>query len=175
MVVDKIKEYYDYDYILIDCPPSLGILSINALVASDYLVIPTTPDMLSTIGINVIIRNLNDLRLYVPEFNILGIVFGSYAGTKADDELIADVEEYGRETEINVFRTRIPRVNAMKNISSEEGIAVLNNNKVFRNYRASIISLAEEILAQTESVEKAVEKTDEKKAQTDERQKGSED
>lgn len=175
MVVDKIKEYYDYDYILIDCPPSLGILSINALVASDYLVIPTTPDMLSTIGINVIIRNLNDLRLYVPEFNILGIVFGSYAGTKADDELIADVEEYGRETEINVFRTRIPRVNAMKNISSEEGIAVLNNNKVFRNYRASIISLAEEILAQTEAIEKDAEKTKEKESQADESQKGSED
>ena len=63
----------------------------------------------------------------------------------------------------------------MKNISSEEGIAVLNNNKVFRNYRASIISLAEEILAQTEAIEKDAEKTEEKETQTDESQKGSED
>ena len=48
----------------------------------------------------------------------------------------------------------------MRNISSEEGIAVLNSNKAFRNYRASIISLAEEILAQTEG--KMPEKEDER-------------
>lgn len=146
MVVDRIKKYYDYDYIIIDTAPSLGILTINALLAADYLIIPCQPDMLSTVGLDVIIQNLVDLNRFVPNFNILGILFNMFTGTKSDSEMLAEVEEYGKQNQINVFNTRIPRVNQMKAMSREEGIAVMSNAKPFRMFKESIISLAQEVI-----------------------------
>lgn len=49
-VLSRVKE--NYDYILIDCMPSLGLMSINALVAADSVIIPSAPDFLSTKGLN---------------------------------------------------------------------------------------------------------------------------
>ena len=72
-----------YDYVLIDCPPNFNIVTKNAIVASDQIVIPARPDYLSTLGIDYLLRSL---RTLVEEFNadspsvtiaprILGVVF----------------------------------------------------------------------------------------------------
>ena len=65
-----------YDYILIDCPPNLGILTLNGLQISQGYVIPTIPDILSTYGIDQITNRINifaiNRRLQLP---LLGIVF----------------------------------------------------------------------------------------------------
>ena len=72
-----------YDYVLIDCPPNFNIVTKNAIVASDQIVIPAKPDYLSTLGIDYLLRSL---RTLVAEFNedsrsvtidpdILGVVF----------------------------------------------------------------------------------------------------
>ena len=53
-VLSRVKE--NYDYILIDCMPSLGLMSINALAAADSVIIPSAPDFLSTKGLNLLIR-----------------------------------------------------------------------------------------------------------------------
>lgn len=50
-----------YDYIIIDCPPNFNIVTKNAIVASHYVVVPAKPDYLSTLGINYLKRNLNEL------------------------------------------------------------------------------------------------------------------
>ena len=146
LVIDQIKANFDYDYIFIDCPPSLGILSINALVASDFLIIPTNPDMLSTIGIQTMIENLRELNLYIPDFKILGILFNEYGGLKFDDDLIRDVTEYGKLEDINVFKTKLPRRNRMKQLSAEGNIAYLSTTAEYKSYNKAIDELVDEIL-----------------------------
>jgi len=72
----------NYDYILIDCPPNLGAITLNGIVMSDYYVIPTTPDILSKIGISLITNRINNFTKVRKDCNIelAGIVF-----TKVDN------------------------------------------------------------------------------------------
>lgn len=85
--ISKLKESSDYDLVLIDCPPNFNIVTKNAIVASEKILIPAKPDYLSTLGIDYLHRSVNDL---VREFNeyaeldsetdkispsILGVVF----------------------------------------------------------------------------------------------------
>ena len=83
---NNLNEYAtaaEYDYVLIDCPPNFNIVTKNAIVASDEILIPAKPDYLSTLGINYLLRSLDVL---VEEFNqdsksveigpeILGVIF----------------------------------------------------------------------------------------------------
>ncbi len=55
-----------YDVILIDCPPNFNVVTKTAIVASDYILVPTRPDYLSTLGIDYLIRNVNEL---VQDYN----------------------------------------------------------------------------------------------------------
>lgn len=58
-----IKELEDqYDYVLIDCPPNLYLMTQNALVASDWFVVTAIPDHLSTIGMNILLRKVRKIR-----------------------------------------------------------------------------------------------------------------
>ena len=81
-----LKNYAEscsYDYVVIDCPPNFNIVTKNAIVASDEILIPARPDYLSTLGIDFLLRSLDQL---VSEFNedsslekinpeILGVIF----------------------------------------------------------------------------------------------------
>lgn len=68
-IKDKIQE--QYDYILIDCPPNIGVLTLTGIRISDYYVIPTIPDYLSSFGIQQIINRVNT---FSKETKCLGIV-----------------------------------------------------------------------------------------------------
>jgi len=61
-----------YDIVLIDCPPNFNIVTKNAIVASDYILIPAKPDYLSTMGIDYLRRSLNELINNFNEFAKLG-------------------------------------------------------------------------------------------------------
>lgn len=151
LIVDKIIKYFDYDYIFIDCPPSLGILSTNALISSTSLIIPNTTDMLSSIGIQTIIDTLRDLKKYVPNFKIKGILFNEYKNTKFDNELIEDVISYAESEGINVFKTKIPLYLPLKKISSDEELAVQKKDASIQKYNDAIDSLAKEIIETVDS------------------------
>ena len=102
--------------------------------------------MLSTIGIQTIIENLRELNLYIPDFKILGILFNEYGGLKFDDDLIRDVTEYGKLEDINVFKTKLPRRNRMKQLSAEGNIAYLSTTAEYKSYNKAIDELVDEIL-----------------------------
>ncbi|MDR5808333.1 AAA family ATPase [Caballeronia sp. LZ019] len=85
--IEELKVTTDYDIVLIDCPPNFNIVTKNAIVAAEKILIPAKPDYLSTLGIDYLHRSVNDL---VREFNeyaqldgdieeispdILGVVF----------------------------------------------------------------------------------------------------
>ena len=72
----------DYDYILIDCPPNLGVITLNGLRIADGYIIPTIPDVLSTYGIPQIINRVNDFAWEIGyPIETLGIVITKYRET----------------------------------------------------------------------------------------------
>ena len=72
--IEAVKD--DYDYILIDCSPTLGILTINAIVAADEILIPVQPQYLPAIGMTQLVRTIEEVRTNMkPDLKYSGIVF----------------------------------------------------------------------------------------------------
>lgn len=69
----------DYDAIIIDCPPSLNILTVNALAASDYVIIPITPGMYSLFGIDMLTDEIREIREGLnTKLSTLGILITNF-------------------------------------------------------------------------------------------------
>ena len=85
----------DYDFILIDCPPSLGILTINALTVADEVVIPLQCEALSHRGVGQLVETLEDIRHFTnPDLQVSGVIPTMYDGrTKHAREVLGDVGE----------------------------------------------------------------------------------
>lgn len=65
----------NYDYVLIDCMPSLGMMTINALVAADSVIIPSQPNFLSTKGLDLLLRSISRIKRGInPDLKIDGIL-----------------------------------------------------------------------------------------------------
>ena len=72
-MVDGLRQ--DYDYILIDCMPSLGMMTINALVAADSVIIPSQPSFLSTKGLGLLMKSVAKVRRAInPRLTVDGIL-----------------------------------------------------------------------------------------------------
>lgn len=81
----------NYDYILIDCPPQLSILTINALSCADGVVIPTKTDYLSYRGIKQLLESINEVKEYInPKLEVLGTIATMYNMRSKDDNFILD-------------------------------------------------------------------------------------
>lgn len=105
-ITDEIKTHYDY--IFIDCPPSLGILTLNSLTAADFILIPIQSEYYSMEGLSMLIKTIQLVKnSFNPNLEILGIVI-----TMIDNRLNLSKEV---ESEVRkfftdkVFNTTIPR------------------------------------------------------------------
>lgn len=76
-LLNKIKDYYDF--VFIDCPPSLGLLTINAFVASDQLFIPLQAEYLATQGLARLMEVINKVKERInPEFDLGGVILTQF-------------------------------------------------------------------------------------------------
>jgi len=98
----------DYDIILIDCPPSLGLLTVNALTAAREVVIPIQCEYYALEGLSQLLRNVELVSSNLnPELKVTGVVLTMYDGrTKLSREVAEQVREYFGEV---AFSTVIPR------------------------------------------------------------------
>jgi len=100
----------DFDYIFLDCPPSLGLLTVNALVAANSVLIPMQCEFLAMEGLVQLLNTIEFIRARLnPSLEIEGIVLTMFdARTNLSKEIENEVREYFKER-IRVFKTVIPR------------------------------------------------------------------
>ncbi|MBQ7089337.1 MAG: ParA family protein [Clostridia bacterium] len=97
-----------FDYILIDCPPALGLLTLNALVAADTFLIPAQPEYYALEGLSQLIATVRQVkRLYNPTLELEGVLFTMYDGrTNLTQQVVAEVKKFFPR---RVYATVIPR------------------------------------------------------------------
>lgn len=109
IIKDKIKEVEDdYDYVFIDCPPSLGVLTINALTCADSVLIPIQCEFYALEGVSQLINTVQLVKKSLnKKLDIEGVVMTMFDyRTNLSNEVLKEVEKYFKE---KVFKTTIPR------------------------------------------------------------------
>ena len=105
--VNQVKK--NYDYILIDCTPSLGLLPINAFVAADSIIVPSQPRILSTKGLDLLLRTYSQVKRGInPDLKIDGILFTMVDARTVNDRSVIESMRENFGMKINVFDTFIP-------------------------------------------------------------------
>ncbi len=110
---------FAYEFILIDCPPSLGLLTLNALSAAREVLIPLQPHFLALQGLGQLLETVSLVRRRInPDLTVAGVVFCMFeTGTRLAGEVVRDVKEFfasarGGETpwsDARVFQSQIRR------------------------------------------------------------------
>lgn len=105
-ILQQIKE--DYDFILIDCPPSLNMLTVNAMTAADTVLVPIQCEYYALEGLSQLIHTINLVKKRLnPHLQMEGVVFTMYdARTKLSMQVVENVKQTLKE---NIYNTIIPR------------------------------------------------------------------
>ena len=139
--LEQIRE--DYDKILIDCPPSLELLTLNALVAADSILVPVQCEYYALEGLSDLMRTLRSVKAaYNPGLELYGVVLTMYDGRTNLSYQVAD--EVRRHFPGKVFTTVIPR-NIRLSEAPSHGVPVQKYDRTSRGAEA-YGKLAEEIV-----------------------------
>lgn len=148
--IDSVRK--NYDYILIDCMPSLGMMTINALVAADSVIIPSQPSFLSTKGLNLLLHSIRKVKRSInPSLKIDGILF-----TMVDSRTnnAKDIIETLRDTvgqNIRIFDTEIPH-------SVRAAECSLTGESIFAHDKTGKVAAAyENLTKEVEQLERAAQ------------------
>lgn len=152
-IIEEIKK--DFDIILIDCPPSLGLLSLNALVASDSIIIPIQTEYYALEGVSELLKTYQTIKESIKEdLEIEGVLLCMFdKDTDLSYEVVEEVKSFFKE---KVFSTMIPR-----NIKLAEapsfGKSVISYDEKSKGARAYLYlakELVENIFGKKENLEK---------------------
>ena len=141
-----------YDYILIDCPPSLSLLTIMALVSSDALVVPLQTEFFALEGLTQLIKTIDRIKNNLnPTLEIRGILLTMYdKRNKLSSQVESEARNYFKE---KVYNTAVPR-NVRLSEAPSHGVPVLIYDKLCPGSKA-YFSFTEEFLEQDKKVESA--------------------
>ena len=141
-----------YDYILIDCPPSLSLLTIMALVASDELVVPLQTEFFALEGLTQLMKTIERIKSNLnPNLKIRGILLTMYdKRNKLSSQVEAEARNYFNE---KVYSTAVPR-NVRLSEAPSHGIPVLLYDKNCPGSKA-YFNFTNEFLSQDKLVESA--------------------
>jgi chromosome partitioning protein len=136
----------DYDYVVIDCPPSLGLLTLNALVAAEGVVIPMQAEYFALEGLSALTATIEKVRAaYNPRLAIDGVVFTMYdARLSVAVQVRAEVEKYFGN---KVFTEMVPRNVRLSEAPSHGKPALLYDMRC--QGTKSYLALADEFLDRT--------------------------
>ena len=141
-----------YDYILIDCPPSLSLLTIMALVASDALVVPLQTEFFALEGLTQLIKTIDRIKSNLnPSLEIRGILLTMFdKRNKLSGQVETEARNYFKD---KVYLTAVPR-NVRLSEAPSHGIPVLLYDKICPGSKA-YFEFTEEFLDQDKQVESA--------------------
>ncbi len=127
ILAQLIKPLKGYDYVLIDCPPSMGMLTINALVSSQYVLIPLQAEFLPLKGVRSFLKHLELVKKMNKKIKLLGFVFTKFdQRKKMNQQVKLELEEEFSEKVI--FKTFI-RSNISLANAQEQGKDIFSYNK----------------------------------------------
>lgn len=98
-----------YDYIVIDTPPALNLLTVNAYVVSDFLIIPMASDILSLVGLSQLKETIESVQENLnPELNVLGILLTRFnKRTLLSRDVLEMAQQLAKQMKTTVFNTKI--------------------------------------------------------------------
>ncbi|MFA6736516.1 MAG: AAA family ATPase [Saccharofermentanales bacterium] len=121
----KIKD--DYDFVIIDCPPSLGLLTVNALTASDGVVVPIQAEYYALEGLSQLLNTINKVKKHLnPSLEIFGVVVTMFdSRTQLANQVASEVRQYFGE---KLFKSIIPR-NVRLSEAPSHGLSISEYDK----------------------------------------------
>jgi len=124
----------NYDYIIIDSPPSLSLLTVNGMIASDYLLLPVQTEFYALEGVAQLLESMSLVRKGLnPRLKLLGVVATMYdKRTSLSSQVLAEVKKYFKD---KVFKTTIPR-NVRVAEAPSHGTPVGNYDKFSKGAKA---------------------------------------
>ena len=141
---EALQEIRDnYDFIIIDCSPSLGLITVNSLAAANSVIIPVQPEYFALEGLGKLLQTIRLVQSRInPELTIEGFVVTMFDGrTKAHAQVVAELKEHFQDM---VFNTIIQR-NIRLSEAPSHGVPIILYD-VMCNGATNYLSLAKELL-----------------------------
>jgi len=136
----------DYDYIIIDSPPSLSLLTVNGMIAANYLLLPVQTEFYALEGVAQLLESMNLVRKAMnPQLKLVGVLATMYdRRTVLSSQVLAEIKRYFKD---KVFETTIPR-NVRLAEAPSHGVAIGQYDRFSKGAKA-YKALADEVLERT--------------------------